>query len=66
MAKKYVYVKRKPGYWIYSKKPFPGYSCSECHEKYDEREYASVWKFKFCPQCGSKLLTIKEVEQDDQ
>ena len=57
-AIKCVYVKRKPSYWKYTTKPFSGYSCTNCHEKFDERDYKTVWKFRFCPQCGNIMIGV--------
>ena len=57
-AIKKKWVKRAPAYWKYTTKPFSGYSCTNCHEKYDERDYKTVWKFKFCPQCGCVMIGV--------
>jgi len=54
-----AYINRKTGYWKYSTLQYSGYSCSICHEKYDEKEYARVWRWRFCPQCGSRMVEIK-------
>ena len=27
--------------------------------EYDEKEYARVWRWRFCPQCGSRMVEIK-------
>lgn len=54
------YVRRETGYWIYSTMQYRGYSCSICHEKYNEEEYQRVWRFRFCPQCGSKMIEVRE------
>lgn len=66
-----AYTKHQIGHWIYSTKPFRGYSCSICHEKYEEEANIRVWRFKYCPQCGTKLVGIKStvgeqiIKEDD-
>lgn len=51
-----AYVKRETGYWKYSHRQYTGYSCSVCHTKYDETKYEDVNEFKFCPECGSRMV----------
>ena len=55
-----AYVKRETGYWHYSKLHGRfGYACSVCHTKFNENEYANVQDFKFCPECGSKMIDVR-------
>lgn len=55
-----AYVKRETGYWKWSTLQYAGYSCSICHTKFDATKYENVDEFKFCPECGSKLIEVRK------
>lgn len=44
----------KTGYWIY--KPMKGQFCSECDE-------SCIWKFNYCPNCGTKMIEPQESKE---
>lgn len=54
-----AYVRRDTGYWKWSTLQYCGYSCSVCHTKYNAEKYENVAEFKFCPECGSKMIEVR-------
>ena len=43
---------------------YQDWKCSECGYKIDDHEYSCI-NYKYCPNCGAKMESIRKEEHDD-